>query len=119
MEEAPSQRRARPALWDRSPNAQVRRKYRRTVLRLSKEAPPSWAAPQEIEERAGDVYKRQVLARAGAKVALLDLNLEAAQQFAEEIQQEGGTAVSYTHLAPFSITCNSTRYPSGSAKKQE
>ena len=31
----------------------------------------------------------KVLARAGAKVALLDLNLEAAQQFAEEIQQEG------------------------------
>lgn len=37
----------------------------------------------------------KVLARAGAKVALLDLNLEAAQQFAEEIQQEGGTARAY------------------------
>ncbi len=37
----------------------------------------------------------KVLAQAGAKVALLDLNLEAAQQFAEEIQQEGGTARAY------------------------
>lgn len=72
MEEAPSQRRARPALWDRSPNAQVRRKYRRTVLRLSKEAPPSWAAPQEIEERAGlgdsrlhQLYERARYSREG------------------------------------------------------
>lgn len=37
----------------------------------------------------------QVLARAGAKVALLDLNLEAAQRVAESIQEEGGTAKAY------------------------
>ena len=37
----------------------------------------------------------QVLARAGAKVALLDLNLEAAQQVAESIQAEGGVAKAY------------------------
>ena len=34
----------------------------------------------------------KVLARAGAKVALLDLNEEAAQQFAGEITAEGGVA---------------------------
>lgn len=37
----------------------------------------------------------KVLARAGAKVALLDLNLEAAQGFAGEITAEGGTARAY------------------------
>lgn len=37
----------------------------------------------------------KVLARAGAKVALLDLNLEAAQTFADEITAEGGTARAY------------------------
>ena len=37
----------------------------------------------------------QVLARAGAKVALLDLNLEAAQQVAESIQAEGGVTKAY------------------------
>lgn len=37
----------------------------------------------------------QVLARAGAKVALLDLNLEAAQQVVESIQAEGGVAKAY------------------------
>ena len=37
----------------------------------------------------------KVLARAGAKVALLDLNLEAAQQFADEITSEGGVAKAY------------------------
>ena len=37
----------------------------------------------------------QVLARAGAKVALLDLNLEAAKQVAESIQEEGGVAKAY------------------------
>lgn len=35
------------------------------------------------------------LARAGAKVALLDLNLEAAQQFADVITKEGGIAKAY------------------------
>ena len=37
----------------------------------------------------------KVLARAGAKVALLDLNEEAAAAFAAEIVQEGGTARAY------------------------
>ena len=38
----------------------------------------------------------KVLARAGAKVALLDLNLEAAQVFADEIVAEGGVAKAYS-----------------------
>lgn len=37
----------------------------------------------------------KVLARAGAKVALLDLNEEAAKVFADEIVAEGGTAKAY------------------------
>lgn len=37
----------------------------------------------------------KTLARAGAKVALLDLNEEAAQQFADEIVAEGGEAKAY------------------------
>ncbi|MBO5240435.1 MAG: SDR family oxidoreductase [Clostridia bacterium] len=37
----------------------------------------------------------KVLARAGAKVALLDLNEEAAKQFASEIVAEGGVAKAY------------------------
>jgi NAD(P)-dependent dehydrogenase (short-subunit alcohol dehydrogenase family) len=37
----------------------------------------------------------KVLARAGAKVALLDLNEEAAKQFADEIVAEGGIAKAY------------------------
>lgn len=37
----------------------------------------------------------KVLARAGAKVALLDLNQEAAQQYADEITAEGGAAKAY------------------------
>jgi NAD(P)-dependent dehydrogenase (short-subunit alcohol dehydrogenase family) len=37
----------------------------------------------------------KVLARAGAKVALLDLNLEAAQGFADQIVAEGGVAKAY------------------------
>ena len=37
----------------------------------------------------------QVLARAGAKVALLDLNLEAALQVVESIQAEGGVTKAY------------------------
>lgn len=37
----------------------------------------------------------KVLARAGAKVALLDLNLEAAQKWATEIAAEGGIAGAY------------------------
>ncbi|MGN0180674.1 MAG: SDR family oxidoreductase [Monoglobaceae bacterium] len=37
----------------------------------------------------------KTLARAGARVALLDLNLEAAQKYAEEIIAEGGAAKAY------------------------
>ena len=37
----------------------------------------------------------KVLARAGAKVALLDLNQAAAEKYAEEIRAEGGTAKAY------------------------
>ena len=37
----------------------------------------------------------KVLARAGAKVALLDLNFEAANKFAREIVEEGGAAKAY------------------------
>ena len=40
-------------------------------------------------------YFAKVLARAGAKVALLDLNEEAAKGFAEEIVAEGGVAKAY------------------------
>ena len=40
-------------------------------------------------------YFAKVLARAGAKVALLDLNEEAAKQYAEEITAEGGIAKAY------------------------
>ncbi len=41
-------------------------------------------------------YFAKVLARAGAKVALLDLNAEAAKQFADEIVAEGGIAKAYS-----------------------
>ena len=37
----------------------------------------------------------KVLARAGAKVALLDINLEAAQAVAQEITTEGGIAKAF------------------------
>lgn len=40
-------------------------------------------------------YFAKVLARAGAKVALLDLNEQAAQDYAKEITDEGGTAKAY------------------------
>ena len=40
-------------------------------------------------------YFAKVLARAGAKVALLDLNFEAAKSFADEIVAEGGIAKAY------------------------
>ena len=40
-------------------------------------------------------YFAKVLARAGAKVALLDLNVEAAQKYADEIVAEGGVAKAY------------------------
>ena len=37
----------------------------------------------------------KVLSRAGAKVALLDLNYEAADRYAQEIAAEGGVAKAY------------------------
>ena len=40
-------------------------------------------------------YFAKVLARAGAKVALLDLNEEAAKGYADEIIAEGGIAKAY------------------------
>ncbi len=40
-------------------------------------------------------YFAKVLARAGAKVALLDLNEQAAAEFAKEIAEEGGIAKAY------------------------
>lgn len=40
-------------------------------------------------------YFAKLLARAGAKVALLDINEAAAKQFADEIVAEGGTAKAY------------------------
>lgn len=42
-----------PGDWDRSPNAVVRRRYRKAVLKLMEEAPEAWLSPAEIEERAG------------------------------------------------------------------
>lgn len=41
-------------------------------------------------------YFAKVLARAGAKVALLDINEEAAKTFADEINAEGGVARAYS-----------------------
>ena len=41
-------------------------------------------------------YFAKVLARAGAKVALLDLNEESARKYAEEIEAEGGIAKAYS-----------------------
>lgn len=42
----------RPRVWDHSPNAAVRRKYRRTLLR-SGLPPESWMTPQEAESSVG------------------------------------------------------------------
>ena len=41
-------------------------------------------------------YFAKVLARAGAKVALLDLNYDGAKSFADEITAEGGIAKAYS-----------------------
>ena len=38
----------------------------------------------------------KTLARAGAKVALLDMNLEAAESYAKEVIAEGGIAKAYS-----------------------
>ena len=45
-------KRDKPGLFDRSPNALVRRKYRKTVLRASKNKPAAWMTPTEAEENA-------------------------------------------------------------------
>ena len=52
-------------------------------------------------------YFAKVLARAGAKVALLDLNFEAAKSFADEIAAEGGTAKAYACNVLEKDTCYS------------
>ena len=41
-----------PGIFDRSPNAVVRRKYRKTILRASKIRPSAWMTPTEAEENA-------------------------------------------------------------------
>lgn len=43
----------RPSFLDRSPNALVRRRYRRTILKAAKEQPKRWNTPEEIEREAG------------------------------------------------------------------
>lgn len=45
-------RRDRPGLFDRTPNAVVRRRYRRTILRAAKEPPQPWMSPAEAEAHA-------------------------------------------------------------------
>lgn len=52
----------------------------------------------------------KVLARAGAKVALLDINLEAAQKFADQINAEGGTAKAYACDVLNKETCYAVAY---------
>lgn len=52
--EAPPEKRwRRPSVLDRSPNAAVRRIYRKRVLRSSPEAPRRWHSPAELENAAG------------------------------------------------------------------
>lgn len=46
------QHRDRPGFFDRSPNAIVRRRYRRTILRAAKEPPQPWMTPSEAETHA-------------------------------------------------------------------
>lgn len=50
----------------------------------------------------------KVLARAGAKVALLDINLEAAEQYAEDIRQEGGCAAAFACNVLEKASCEQT-----------
>lgn len=53
--------RDRPRFLDRSPNATIRRKYRRTILRAAKEPPQPWMSPSEAEAHAkltGDAAER-------------------------------------------------------------
>lgn len=46
-------RRRKISALDFSPNAAIRRRYRKTILKASKEQPESWAAPAELEAGAG------------------------------------------------------------------
>ena len=46
------QTRDRPRFFDRSPNAVVRRRYRRTILRAAKAPPQPWMSPAEAEAHA-------------------------------------------------------------------
>ena len=43
----------RPSVWDRSPNAAIRRRYRKTILKAAKDAPSPWMSPEEAEAHAG------------------------------------------------------------------
>lgn len=43
----------KPRLWDRSDEANIRRRYRRAVLKAGKEAPKAWHTPSELEKEAG------------------------------------------------------------------
>lgn len=48
-----AKRERKPRIWDRSPNAAVRRRYRKEILRTAKSSPEGWRTPQEIESWAG------------------------------------------------------------------
>lgn len=43
----------RPAVWDRSPNAVIRRRYRRRILKAGKDSPAQSLTPSELEGWAG------------------------------------------------------------------
>ena len=43
----------RPAFWDRSPNAAIRRRYRRAIEQASAQPPFSWLTPSQLEDQAG------------------------------------------------------------------
>ncbi len=45
--------RQRLSVWDRTPNATVRRHYRQAVLKAKKEAPEAWRTPAQLEDWAG------------------------------------------------------------------
>ncbi len=46
-------RKKRSGLFDRSPNALIRRRYRKQILRASPEPPKRWQSPAELEATAG------------------------------------------------------------------
>lgn len=43
----------KPRLWDWSNEANIRRRYRRTVLKAGKEPPKAWHTPSQLEQEAG------------------------------------------------------------------